>query len=115
MHITDRAKDMIRSGGEWISSIALENAAVGHPGLAEAAAIAAAHPKWGERPLLIAVRRPGAEVDDQAVIDFLSDKVAKWWLPDDVVFVDELPHTATGKIQKSVLRERFANYRLPTV
>jgi acyl-CoA synthetase (AMP-forming)/AMP-acid ligase II len=115
MHITDRAKDMIRSGGEWISSIALENAAVGHPGLAEAAAIAAAHPKWGERPLLVAVRRPGAEVDDQDVIDFLSDKVAKWWLPDDVVFVDELPHTATGKIQKSVLRERFANYRLPTV
>jgi acyl-CoA synthetase (AMP-forming)/AMP-acid ligase II len=115
MHITDRAKDMIRSGGEWISSIALENAAVGHPGLAEAAAIAAAHPKWGERPLLIAVRRPGAAVDRQGVIDFLSDKVAKWWLPDDVVFVDELPHTATGKIQKSVLRERFANYRLPTV
>jgi fatty-acyl-CoA synthase len=115
MHITDRAKDMIRSGGEWISSIALENAAVGHPGLAEAAAIAAAHPKWGERPLLIAVRRPGAEVDHNGVIDFLSDKMAKWWLPDDVVFVDELPHTATGKIQKSVLRERFADYRLPTV
>jgi fatty-acyl-CoA synthase len=115
MQITDRAKDMIRSGGEWISSIALENAAVGHPDIAEAAAIAAAHPKWGERPLLIAVRRPGAEVDHNGVIDFLSDKMARWWLPDDVVFVDELPHTATGKIQKSVLRERFADYRLPTV
>jgi acyl-CoA synthetase (AMP-forming)/AMP-acid ligase II len=114
MQITDRAKDMIRSGGEWISSIALENAAVGHPGLAEAAVIAAAHPKWGERPLLIAVRRPGAVVERGALMDFLSAKVAKWWLPDGVVFVDELPHTATGKIQKSLLRERFRNYRLPT-
>ena len=114
LEITDRAKDMIRSGGEWISSIALENAAVGHPGVAEAAAIAATHPKWGERPLLIAVRRPGAKVDKAGVIAFLGDKMAKWWLPDDVVFVDELPHTATGKIQKSVLRERFADYRLPT-
>jgi 3-(methylthio)propionyl---CoA ligase len=114
MQITDRAKDMIRSGGEWISSIALENAAVGHPGLAEAAAIAAAHPKWGERPLLVAVRRAGARVEKADVIAFLGDKVASWWLPDDVVFVDELPHTATGKIKKSVLRERFAGYRLPT-
>ncbi len=114
MQITDRAKDMISSGGEWISSIALENAAVGHPDLAEAAVIAAAHPKWGERPLLIAVRRPGAVVERGALIDFLSAKVAKWWLPDDVVFVDELPHTATGKIQKSVLRERYRDYRLPT-
>jgi acyl-CoA synthetase (AMP-forming)/AMP-acid ligase II len=114
MEITDRAKDMIRSGGEWISSIALENAAVGHPGVTEAAAIAAAHPKWGERPLLIAVRLPDAKVDKTDVIAFLSDKIAKWWLPDDVVFVDELPHTATGKIQKSVLRERFADYGLPT-
>ncbi len=114
MQIADRAKDIIRSGGESISSIALENAAVGHPGLAEAAVIAAAHPKWGERPLLIAVRRPGAKVDRAAIIDFLRDRVAKWWLPDDVLFVDELPHTATGKIQKSVLRERFRDYRLPT-
>ncbi len=114
MQITDRAKDMIRSGGEWISSIALENAAVGHPDLAEAAVIAAGHPKWGERPLLIAVRRPGAAVGRDGIIDFLGAKVAKWWLPDDVVFVDELPHTATGKIQKSVLRERFRDYRLPT-
>jgi acyl-CoA synthetase (AMP-forming)/AMP-acid ligase II len=114
MQITDRAKDMIRSGGEWISSIALENAAVGHPDVAEAAVIAAAHPKWGERPLLIAVRRPGAAVERGGLLDFLSAKVAKWWLPDDVVFVDELPHTATGKIRKSALRERFRDYRLPS-
>jgi fatty-acyl-CoA synthase len=114
MHITDRAKDMVRSGGEWISSIALENAAVGHPDVAEAAVIAAPHPKWGERPLLIAVRRPGAEVDKAEILAFLADKVAKWWLPDDVVFVDELPHTATGKIRKSALREGFRNYVLPT-
>jgi 3-(methylthio)propionyl---CoA ligase len=114
MHITDRAKDMVRSGGEWISSIALENAAVGHPALAEAAVIAAPHPKWGERPLLVAVRRPGAEVDKSEIIAFLAGKVAKWWLPDDVVFVDELPHTATGKIRKSALRERFRDHVLPT-
>ena len=115
MQITDRAKDIIRSGGEWISSIALENAAVGHPGLAEAAVIAAAHPKWGERPLLIAVRRPGAAVEARRDHRLpAARKVAKWWLPDDVVFVDELPHTATGKIQKSALRERFRDYRLPT-
>jgi fatty-acyl-CoA synthase len=114
MHITDRAKDMVRSGGEWISSIALENAAVGHPALAEAAVIAAPHPKWGERPLLVAVRRPGSEVDEAEILEFLAGKVAKWWLPDDVVFVDELPHTATGKIRKSALRERFRDYVLPT-
>ena len=107
MHITDRAKDMVRSGGEWISSIELENAAVGHPALAEAAVIAAPHPKWGERPLLVAVRRPEAEVAKAEILEFLAGKVAKWWLPDDVVFVDELPHTATGKIRKSALRERF--------
>ncbi len=114
MQITDRAKDMISSGGEWISSIALENAAVGHPDLREAAVIAAAHPKWGERPLLIAVRQPGARVEASGIIDFLRSRVAKWWLPDAVVFVDELPHTATGKVQKSALRERFRDYRLPT-
>jgi acyl-CoA synthetase (AMP-forming)/AMP-acid ligase II len=114
MHITDRAKDMVRSGGEWISSIALENAAVGHPAVAEAAVIAAPHPKWGERPLLVAVRRPGAAVDKGEIVAFLAGKVAKWWLPDDVVFVEELPHTATGKIRKSALRERFRDYILPT-
>jgi fatty-acyl-CoA synthase len=115
MQITDRSKDMIRSGGEWISSIALEHAAVGHPGLAEAAAIALPHPKWGERPLLVAVRRPGAAVDKAALLAFLSAQVARLWLPDDVVFVDELPHTSTGKIHKSVLRERFKDHPLPTV
>ena len=114
MHITDRAKDMVRSGGEWISSIALENAAVGHPALAEAAVIAAPHPKWGERPLLVAVRRPGATVNQAEILEFLRGKVAKWWLPDVVVFVDELPHTATGKIKKSELRERFRNHVLPS-
>jgi acyl-CoA synthetase (AMP-forming)/AMP-acid ligase II len=105
---------MVRSGGEWISSIALENAAVGHPGLAEAAVIAVGHPKWGERSLLIAVRRPRAAVDKAGLIEFLTGKVAKWWLPDDVVFVEELPHTATGKIRKTALRERFKDYVLPT-
>ena len=114
MHITDRAKDLVRSGGEWISSIELENAAVGHPALAEAAVIPVPHPKWGERPLLVAVRRPSAEVDGAEILEFLADKVAKWCLPDEVVFVDELPHTATGKIRKSALRERFRDYVLPT-
>ena len=114
MHITDRAKDLVRSGGEWISSIELENAAVGHPALAEAAVIAAPHPKWGERPLLVAVRRPEADVGKAEILEFLAGRVAKWWLPDDVVFVDELPHTATGKIRKSALRERFRDYVLPT-
>ena len=110
MQITDRAKDLIKSGGEWISSIALENAAVGHPSIAEAAVIAMAHPKWQERPLLIAVKKPGSEITRQQLLDYLSDKVAKWWLPDDVVFVDELPHTATGKLQKRKLRERFEKH-----
>ena len=114
MHITDRSKDLIRSGGEWISSIDLENAAVGHPDLSEAAVIAVPHPKWGERPLLIAVCRPGAAVDKAAILEYLAGKVAKWWLPDDVVFVEELPHTATGKLKKTALRERFKNYVLPT-
>ncbi len=94
-----------------LSSIA---AAVGHPDVAEAAAIAADHPKWGERPLLVIVAHAGAEITRDAMIDYLSDKVVKWWLPDDVVFVDELPHTATGKISKLTLRRRFADYKLPT-
>jgi fatty-acyl-CoA synthase len=105
---------MVRSGGEWISSIALENAAVGHPALAEAAVIAVPHPKWGERPLLVAVRRPGSEVNEAEILEFLAGKVAKWWLPDALVFVDELPHTATGKVRKSALRERFRDHVLPT-
>src|SRR3546814_11937595 len=104
MQITDRAKDVIKSGGEWISSIELENAAVGAPGVQEAAAVGVYHPKWDERPILLVVRKPGAETSEAAIVDYLKDKVAKWWLPDEVVFVDELPHTATGKILKRQIR-----------
>jgi acyl-CoA synthetase (AMP-forming)/AMP-acid ligase II len=111
IQITDRAKDVIKSGGEWISSIELENAAVGHPCVAEAAAIGIAHPKWQERPLLVVVRKPGQAVTREELIDFLRPKVAKWWLPNDVVFVAELPHTGTGKVQKKELREMFKGYR----
>jgi acyl-CoA synthetase (AMP-forming)/AMP-acid ligase II len=107
MQITDRAKDVIKSGGEWISSIEIENLAVGHPSLAEAAVIGLPHPKWGERPLLIAVKKPGHEVTKAELLTFLSDKIAKWWMPDDVVFATEIPHTAAGKIQKRELRERY--------
>ena len=110
LQITDRSKDVIKSGGEWISSIELENAAVGHPDVAEAAVIGLPHPKWGERPLLILVRKEGREVTKEAMLDWLQDKVAKWWLPDDVVYIDEIPHTATGKIQKTELRKRFGDY-----
>lgn len=113
MQITDRAKDVIKSGGEWISTIDLENLAVGHPDVAEAAVIGVAHPKWDERPLLIVVPKPGARPSREALLSFMQDKVAKWWLPDDVVLVDEIPHTATGKIQKMALREQFREHRLP--
>jgi fatty-acyl-CoA synthase len=112
MQITDRAKDLVKSGGEWISSISLENAALGHPSVAEAAVIAIAHPKWQERPLMIVVKRPDCEITKQQLLKYLSDKVAKWWLPDDIIFVAEIPHTATGKIQKMKLRERFGNHVL---
>jgi fatty-acyl-CoA synthase len=114
MHITDRSKDVIKSGGEWISSIELENLAVGHPGIAEAAVIGVAHPKWDERPLVVAVRAPGATVTRDELLQFMAGRIAKWWLPDDVVFVSEIPHTATGKIQKLELRERFRDHKLPT-
>ena len=114
MQITDRAKDVIKSGGEWISSIDLENLAVGHPKVAEAAVIGVCHPKWDERPLLIVVAKPGEAVGKAELLDFMRGKVATWWMPDDVVFIDEIPHTATGKIQKTALRERFRDYRLPT-
>ncbi len=114
MQITDRSKDVIKSGGEWISSIDLENLAVGHPKVAEAAVIGVSHPKWGERPLLVVVMKKGESATKEELIDFMRDKVAKWWLPDDVVFVDEIPHTATGKIQKLALRQRFRDYRWPT-
>jgi fatty-acyl-CoA synthase len=106
--IRDRSKDLIKSGGEWISSIDLENAAVGHPEIVEAAAIAVPHPTWAERPLLVVVKTPGSALDRDGVLAYLSDKVAKWWLPDDVVFVPELPHAATGKVSKRALREQFA-------
>jgi fatty-acyl-CoA synthase len=110
MHITDRTKDVIKSGGEWISSIELENLAVGHPDVAEAAVVAARHPKWDERPLLIVVPKQGRTVQKQAVLDHIAPHVAKWWIPDDVVVVEEIPHTATGKILKTRLREQFADH-----
>ncbi len=111
MQITDRAKDVIKSGGEWISSIELENVAVAVDGVAEAAAIGIPHPKWDERPLLVVVRKPGNEVSEGDIRDHLQKHVARWWLPDAIEFVDELPHTATGKLSKLQLRERFKDYR----
>ena len=114
MQITDRSKDVIKSGGEWISSIDLENLAVGHPKVAEAAVIGVSHPKWDERPLLVIVLKKGEIATKDEIFGFMQGKIAKWWIPDDVVFVDEIPHTATGKIQKMVLRERFKDYRLPS-
>ena len=114
MQITDRAKDVIKSGGEWISSIDIENLAVGHPKVAEAAVIGIKHPKWDERPLLVVVLKKDQKVSKQELIDFMTGKIAKWWIPDDVTFVDEIPHTATGKILKTALRERFRDYVLPT-
>ena len=113
MQITDRSKDVIKSGGEWISSIDLENDALGHPAVAEAAVIGVFHPKWDERPLLIVVKQKGAEVSKEELLDFMRSKAAKWQVPDDVVFVDELPHTATGKLLKTKLRKDFQDYKLP--
>ncbi len=115
MQITDRSKDVIKSGGEWISSIDLENVAMGHPAVHEAAAIAAFHPKWDERPLLVVVKKPGVEVTREEILAFYDGKIPKWQLPDDVVFTDEIPHTATGKIYKLKLREQFKDHKLPTV
>jgi fatty-acyl-CoA synthase len=112
MTITDRAKDVIKSGGEWISSIEIENLAMGHPAIAEAAVIGVHHPKWDERPLLVVVMKPGQNVTKKDILDYLSGKIAKWWMPDAVVIMDMIPHTATGKIQKAALRERFAGFRL---
>ncbi len=110
MQIVDRNKDVIKSGGEWISSIELENIAVGHPQVKEACVIGIKHPKWDERPLLIAILQDNATVSKEELLAYLEDKVAKWWLPNDVVFVDELPHTATGKLLKVKLREEYADY-----
>ncbi len=115
MQITDRSKDVIKSGGEWISSIDLENLAVGHPKVAEAAVIGVPHPKWDERPLLVVVLKKDQKADKAEILDFMQGKIAKWWMPDDVAFVDDIPHTATGKILKTELRQRFKDYRLPTV
>ncbi len=110
MEITDRSKDVIKSGGEWISSVQLENLAVGHPDVAEAAIIAARHAKWDERPLLIVVAKPEREIDKAAMLAFFEGKVASWWKPDDVIVVPELPHTATGKIHKLTLREKYRDF-----
>jgi fatty-acyl-CoA synthase len=114
MQITDRSKDVIKSGGEWISSIELENLAAGHPAVAEAAVIGVPHRKWDERPLLVVVKKNDAALSRDDLMDFMRDKVAKWCLPDDVVFVDAIPHTATGKVLKTKLREDFRNHKLPS-
>ena len=111
--LTDRSKDVIKSGGEWIGSIELENVAAGHPDVLQAAVIGVAHPKWQERPLLIVVRKQGSRLDGKTLRDFMRGKVASWWLPDDVAFVEQMPMTATGKIHKLTLRERFRDYKLP--
>jgi acyl-CoA synthetase (AMP-forming)/AMP-acid ligase II len=111
--LTDRSKDVIKSGGEWISSIALENVAAGHPDVLQAAVIGVSHPKWQERPLLIVVRRKGSSLDRDALLDFMKGKVASWWLPDDVAFVEAMPMTGTGKIHKLTLREQFKSYEMP--
>jgi fatty-acyl-CoA synthase len=110
MRIVDRSKDVIKTGGEWISSIDLENSAVGHPGVSEACVVGVLHPKWDERPIMFVVKNNQEDCDKDSVIEYLSDKVAKWWLPDDIIFVDELPHGATGKLLKTGLREEYKNH-----
>ena len=114
IQITDRSKDVIKSGGEWISSIDLENVAVAHPAVQEAAVIGVRHPKWDERPILVVVKKAGAEISREELLRFYEGKIAKWWMPDDVVFVSELPHTATGKISKLTLRQQLQSYTLPS-
>ena len=114
LQLVDRAKDVIKSGGEWISSIDVENAAASHPAVSEAAMIGVSHPKWQERPLLLVVRRTGASVTQQEILDHLGTQIAKWWLPDEVLFVESLPHTATGKLLKTKLRELYRDHKLPT-
>ena len=114
LRITDRTKDVIKSGGEWISSIDIENVAVGHPKVAEVACIAVSHSKWGERPMICVVPQEGQEVDPTEILEMYDGKVAKWWIPDHVEVVDTLPHTATGKLSKLTLREQYAEFRLPT-
>ncbi|OUS39297.1 hypothetical protein A9R00_09920 [Oleispira antarctica] len=113
--IVDRSKDVIKSGGEWISSIDLENSAVGHPDIVEACVIGVAHEKWDERPLLLVIRKAESTLSGDEIKHFLEDKIAKWWMPDDVIFVDSLPHTATGKLLKINLRKEYKNYLLKEI
>ncbi|MEE4200440.1 long-chain fatty acid--CoA ligase [Erythrobacter sp.] len=112
LQLTDRTKDVIKSGGEWISSVELENAACGHPAVAEAACVGMYHPKWDERPVLFVIKKDGADCSSEEIVEYLRPQVAKWWLPDAVEFVDDIPHTATGKISKKDLRDRFSDYKL---
>jgi fatty-acyl-CoA synthase len=114
MRITDRSKDVIKSGGEWISSIDLENLAVGHPKVAEAAVIGVYHPKWDERPLLIVQLKADQTCTREEILHYMDGKIAKWWMPDDVIFIEAIPHTATGKILKTALRDQFKTYAFPT-
>jgi fatty-acyl-CoA synthase len=107
VQLTDRLKDVIKSGGEWISSIEIENLAVSHPDVFEAAVIAIPHPKWQERPLLLVQPKPGTHPSKEAILEFLSTRIAKCWMPDDVIFVESLPHTATGKLLKTELRAKY--------
>ena len=113
MQITDRSKDVIKSGGEWISSIDVENIAVAHPDVAMAACIGVRHPKWDERPIVVVVKKPGADMTKQALLQFYEGRLAKWQIPDDVVFVETIPLGATGKMLKSKLREQLQDYKLP--
>jgi len=114
MAIADRSKDLVKSGGEWISSVDLENAIMALPGVAEAAVIAVNHPKWQERPLACVVVKPGATVAKEQIYDLLGSQFAKWWLPDDIIFIDAVPKTSVGKFDKKVLRHRYANFLLPS-
>ena len=114
IRLVDRTKDLVKSGGEWISSVDLENQIMAHPAVAEAAVIAVPHPKWSERPLACVVVKPGEELTKETLIDFLRERLNKWQLPDDVVFIDEVPKTSVGKFSKKTLRDKFAGYVLPT-
>ncbi|MBV9252711.1 MAG: AMP-binding protein, partial [Actinobacteria bacterium] len=113
IRLVDRTKDLIKSGGEWIGSVEVENEIMAHPKVAEAAVIGVTHPKWSERPLACVVVKPGEDLSKEELLEFLEPRMAKWWLPDDVVFIDEVPKTSVGKFSKKTLRERFADYQLP--
>mgnify|MGYP000885685347 CR=1 FL=1 len=114
IRLVDRTKDLVKSGGEWISSVDLENEIMGHPDVVEAAVIGIAHPRWDERPLACVVKRPDSTLDREELLEWLAPKVAKWWLPDDVVFIDEVPKTSVGKFSKKTLREQFEDYTWPS-